>query len=243
MSSFNHFFRSSFKPISTTFHRTLANQPRLRIFSNAPNFKASTTAGEIDFHDYINNSWAVLFSHPKDFTPVCTTELGSFSALKPEFDKRNVKLLGLSVQDLKNHDKWIKDIEEVAIPNNEKFAFPIIADVDGKVSFLYDMFDEETFKKIGEELIQTVRSVFVIDDKKKIRTILTYPASVGRNSNEVLRIVDALQTGDKNGVVTPINWKVGEDVIIPPTVSDEAAKAKFGEFKKVKPYLRYTSLK
>lgn len=219
-----------------------SKQPRLRIFSEAPNFKAETTVGPIDFHEYINGSWAVLFSHPKDFTPVCTTELGAFSALKPEFDKRNVKLIGLSAQDLENHHKWVKDIEEVATPNNEKFLFPIIADTDREVAFLYDMVDEEGFKNLNNGIVQTIRSVFVIDDKKKIRLILAYPASVGRNSSEVLRVVDALQLGDKKGVVTPINWNVGEDVIIPPTLNDEQAKEKFGQFTKVKPYLRYTKV-
>lgn len=220
-----------------------SKQPRLRIFSQAPNFQAASTKGKIDFHDYINNSWAVLFSHPKDFTPVCTTELGAFSALKPEFDKRGVKLIGLSAQDLGNHEKWIKDIEEVATPNSAKFSYPIIADTDREIAFLYDMVDEDGFKNLNNGVVQTIRSVFIIDPSKKIRLILTYPASVGRNTSEVLRVVDALQIGDSKGVVTPINWTVGEDVIIPPTVSDEAAKEKFGDFRKVKPYLRYTNLK
>ncbi|GMM38036.1 thioredoxin peroxidase [Saccharomycopsis crataegensis] len=220
-----------------------SKQPRLRIFGKAPNFKAATTQGDIDFHEYIKGSWAVLFSHPKDFTPVCTTELGAFSGLKPEFDKRNVKLIGLSAQDIDNHNTWVKDIEEVATPGNAKFSFPIIADTDREVAFLYDMVDEEGFKNLNNGVVQTIRSVFVIDPEQKIRLIMTYPASVGRNSSEVLRVVDALQTGDNNGVVTPINWIPGQDVIIPPTVSDEAAKEKFGDFKKVKPYLRFTSLK
>lgn len=217
------------------------DQPRLRIGSIAPNFKATTTVGEIDFHNWIGDSWTILFSHPADFTPVCTTELGAFAALKDEFAKRNAKLIGLSAEDVEKHHKWIKDIEDIT-PGLKNFTFPIIADVDREVSFLYDMVDEEGFKNLNGGIVQTIRSVYVIDPSKKIRVSFTYPPSTGRNTAEVLRVLDALQLTDKKGVVTPVNWDEGKDVIIPPTVSDEAAKEKFGEFNKVKPYLRYTKV-
>lgn len=225
---------------SVRFIRTFKQeeQPRLRINSSAPNFTADTTIGKINFHEYIGNSWVVLFSHPADFTPVCTTELGAFAKLKPEFEKRNVKLIGLSAEGVESHKEWIKDIEEIS--QLDKFTFPIIADVEKEVSFLYDMVDEEGFKNLNGGVVATIRSVYVIDPSKKIRLIITYPASVGRNSSEVLRVIDALQKGDSKGVVTPIDWQVGQDVIIPPTVSDSDAAAKFGEFKTVKPYLRFT---
>lgn len=214
------------------------DQPRLRINSTVPNFDAETTKGKINFHDFLGDSWGVFFSHPADFTPVCTTELGAFSKLKPEFDKRGVKLIGLSAEDIESHEKWIKDIEEVN--GLDKFNFPIIADVDKEIAFLYDMVDEEGFKQLGKGPVATIRSVFIIDPAKKLRISFTYPPSVGRNTSEVLRVIDALQKTDAKGVVTPINWQVGEDVIIPPTVSDADASKKFGDFKKVKPYLRYT---
>lgn len=213
-------------------------QPRLRINSLAPNFTAETTVGKVNFHEYIGNSWAVLFSHPADFTPVCTTELGAFVKLKPEFDKRNVKLIGLSAEGVESHQKWIKDIEEIS--QLDKFTFPIIGDVDREVAFLYDMVDEEGFKNLNNGIVATIRSVYIIDPSKKIRLIITYPASVGRNSSEVLRVIDALQKGDSKGVVTPIDWQPGQDVIIPPTVSDADASKKFGDFTTVKPYLRFT---
>lgn len=213
-------------------------QPRLRINSLAPNFTAETTVGKVNFHEYIGNSWAVLFSHPADFTPVCTTELGAFAKLKPEFDKRNVKLIGLSAEGVESHQKWIKDIEEIS--QLDKFTFPIIGDVDREVAFLYDMVDEEGFKNLNNGIVATIRSVYIIDPSKKIRLIITYPASVGRNSSEVLRVIDALQKGDSKGVVTPIDWQPGQDVIIPPTVSDADASKKFGDFTTVKPYLRFT---
>lgn len=216
------------------------DQPRLRINSEAPNFVAETTQGKLDFHDYLGNSWGILFSHPADFTPVCTTELGSFAALKPEFDKRDVKLIGLSAEGVESHKKWISDIEEVN--HLKKFDFPIIADESKEVAFLYDMVDEQGFKKLGTGPVATIRSVFVIDPSKKIRISFTYPPSVGRNTKEVLRVVDALQLTDAKGVVTPINWQKGDDVIIPPTVSDADASKKFGQFKTVKPYLRYTKV-
>jgi peroxiredoxin (alkyl hydroperoxide reductase subunit C) len=217
------------------------DQPRLRIGSVAPNFKAETTEGTIDFHNWIGDSWTVFFSHPADFTPVCTTELGAFAALKEEFAQRNVKLIGLSAEGVESHKAWIKDIEDVTA-DLKNFSFPIIADVDREVSFLYDMVDEEGFKNLNGGIVQTIRSVYIIDPSKKIRITFTYPPSCGRNSAEVLRVIDALQLADKKGIVTPIDWTVGKDVIIPPTVSNEDAQKKFGEFKEVKPYLRYTKV-
>ncbi|CDR40220.1 CYFA0S04e06194g1_1 [Cyberlindnera fabianii] len=217
------------------------DQPRLRIGSVAPNFTAETTEGKIDFHDWIGDSWTVLFSHPADFTPVCTTELGAFAALKKEFAERNVKLIGLSAEGVDSHKAWIKDIEDVT-PDLKDFTFPIIADVDREVSFLYDMVDEEGFKNLNGGIVQTIRSVYIIDPAKKIRITFTYPPSTGRNSAEVLRVIDALQLADGKGVVTPIDWTPGKDVIIPPTVKNEDAKKKFGDFKEVKPYLRYTKV-
>lgn len=215
------------------------DQPRIRIGSEAPNFTAETTKGKIDFHSYIGDSWTVLFSHPADFTPVCTTELGAFARLEPEFTKRNVKLIGLSTEGVDSHNAWIKDIEDVAT-GGKPFGYPIIADATKEVAFKYDMLSEADFKKIDGGMVPTVRSVFVIDPKKTVRLIMTYPASTGRNSAEVLRVVDALQLADKRGVATPIDWTEGQDVIIPPTVSDEDAKAKFGDFVTLKPYLRTT---
>ncbi|SCU83782.1 LAFA_0D05754g1_1 [Lachancea sp. 'fantastica'] len=213
-------------------------QPRLRINSVAPNFTAPSTQGQLNLHEYLGDSWGVFFSHPADFTPVCTTELGAFAQLKPEFEKRNVKLIGLSAEEVDKHQNWIKDIEEIS--SLDKFSFPIIGDASREVAFLYDMVDEEGFKNLSKGVVATIRSVYVIDPSKKVRLIITYPASVGRNSSEVLRVIDALQKGDSKGVVTPINWQPGEDVIIPPSVSDADAKTKFGDFKTVKPYLRYT---
>ncbi|KAK9460529.1 thioredoxin-like protein [Lipomyces oligophaga] len=214
----------------------------LRLGSPAPNFQALTTEGPIDFHEFIGDSWVILFSHPADFTPVCTTELGAFAKLKDEFTKRNTKLLGLSANGIESHADWIKDIEEVAMDGpGSKFSFPIIADPERKVAFLYDMVDHQDLSNIDKAGIAfTIRAVFIIDPAKKIRLSMLYPASTGRNTAEVLRVLDSLQTGDKAGVTTPINWIPGEDVIVPPSVSDEAAKSKFGEFVAVKPYLRYT---
>ncbi|UCS18912.1 uncharacterized protein HLK63_A04257 [Nakaseomyces glabratus] len=218
-----------------------ADQPRLRINSSAPNFDADTSHGKINLYDYLGDSWGILFSHPADFTPVCTTEMGAFAKMKPQFDKRGVKLLGLSVEDAESHRKWIKDIEE--INGIDKFGFPIIADTKRHVAFLYDMCDEEGFGNINDGSLTTVRSVYVIDPAKKIRVIFTYPSQIGRNTAEVLRVIDALQTADKHGVVTPGNWSPNDDVIIPPKVSDAEASEKFGDFKTVKSYLRYTKLK
>jgi alkyl hydroperoxide reductase subunit AhpC len=202
----------------------------LQLNDDAPNFIAQSTAGKIDFYEWLGNSWAILFSHPKDFTPVCTTELGAVAKLKPEFDKRNVKVIGLSVDGLSNHEKWSNDIKET---QGYKPNFPIIADEDRKVSDLYGMIHP----KANDTL--TVRSVFVIGPDKKIKLTLTYPASAGRNFDEILRVIDSLQLTANYKVATPANWKRGEDVIISGTVSDEDAKKLFPQgWKTVKPYLR-----
>src|SRR5579871_6894209 len=204
----------------------------LRLGDEAPDFTASTTAGDIHFHEWLGKSWGILFSHPKDFTPVCTTELGLVAKLKPEFDKRNVKVIGLSVDPLKDHEKWSHDIEET---QGAALNFPLIADSDRKVATLYDMIHpnaDNTF---------TVRSVFVIGPDKKVKLTLTYPASTGRNFDELLRVIDSLQLTANHSVATPGNWKDGEDVIIVPSVSDADAKAKFPKgWKAIKPYLRVT---
>ena len=204
----------------------------LRLGDVAPNFTAETTEGTIDFYDYLGDGWGVLFSHPKDFTPVCTTELGAVAKLKPEFDKRNVKVLGLSVDELGNHKGWASDIEET---QGAKLNFPLIADSDHKVSDLYDMIHPNANDTL------TVRSVFIIGADKKVKLIITYPASTGRNFDEILRVIDSLQLTANYSVATPVNWKNGEDVIISGTVSDEDAKAKFPKgWKAPKPYLRIT---
>ena len=202
----------------------------LRIGDTVPDFKAETTEGPINFHEWIGDNWAVLFSHPKDFTPVCTTELGEAAKLKPQFDQRGVKIIGLSVDPADSHKAWAKDIEET---QGQALNFPVIADQDRNVSNLYDMIHpnaSETF---------TVRSVFVIGPDKKVKLTLTYPASTGRNFDEILRVIDSLQLTAKHSVATPVNWKQGEDCIIVPAVSDEQAKEKFpGGWKTLKPYLR-----
>ena len=202
----------------------------IRLGDTAPDFTADTTEGPIHFYDAIEGSWAVLFSHPKDYTPVCTTELGEASRLKPEFDKRNVKIFGLSVDPLDSHKGWAGDIAET---QGSALNFPLIADPDRKVSDLYEMIHpnaSDTF---------TVRSVFVIGPDKKVKLTITYPASTGRNFDEILRVIDSLQLTAKHSVATPVNWKHGEDVIIVPAVSDEQAKEKFpGGWKTLKPYLR-----
>jgi glutaredoxin/glutathione-dependent peroxiredoxin len=214
-------------------------QPRIRLGSEAPNFTAKTTHGDITFHDYIKDSWAILFSHPADFTPVCTTELGAFAKLKDEFEKRGVKMIGLSANDLGSHGRWIEDINDISQTN---LQFPIIADADREVAWLYDMVDAQDLENVDEKGIAfTIRSVFVVDPAKKVRLSMMYPASCGRNTSEVLRVIDALQTGDKKGVTTPIDWQVGDDVIVPPTVSTEKAKEKFNDVREVRPYLRFTS--
>jgi alkyl hydroperoxide reductase subunit AhpC len=211
----------------------------LRIGDDAPDFTAETTQGPIRFHEWIGDSWAILFSHPKDFTPVCTTELGYMARLKPEFDKRNTKVIGLSIDPVGNHEKWAKDIEETQghAPN-----YPIIGDADLKVAQAYDMIHPNAAAKVEGRTAAdnaTIRSVFIVGPDKKIKLILTYPMSTGRNFDEVLRVLDSLQLTAKHNVATPVNWKSGEDVIIPPAVSDEAAKQKFpGGWKTLKPYLR-----
>ncbi|MDQ3796765.1 MAG: peroxiredoxin [Pseudomonadota bacterium] len=211
----------------------------LRIGDTAPDFQAETTEGRLSFHDWIGDSWAILFSHPKDFTPVCTTELGYMAKIKADFDKRNVKIIGLSVDPVEDHKAWSKDIEETqgAAPN-----YPMIGDADLKVAKLYDMLPAETSGGAqGRTAVdnQTVRSVYVIGPDKKIKLILTYPMAVGRNFDEVLRAVDALQLTAEHQVATPANWKNGDDVIIPTSVPDEEAKKKYPEgFKTQKPYLR-----
>jgi alkyl hydroperoxide reductase subunit AhpC len=204
----------------------------LRLGDAAPDFTAETTEGTINFYDYLGDSWGVLFSHPKDFTPVCTTELGAVAKLKPEFDKRNVKVIGLSVDALDNHAGWAADIEET---QGAKLNFPVIADSDRKVADLYDMIHPNANDTL------TVRSVFIIGADKKVKLIITYPASTGRNFDEILRVIDSLQLTANYQVATPVNWKEGEDVIIVPAVSDEDAKAKFPKgWKTLKPYLRVT---
>ena len=223
------------------FYSKFENQPRLRLGSIAPNFQADTTSGKLDFHNYIGDNWMLFFSHPADFTPVCTTELGAFASLQPEFNKRGVKLIGLSTDGVESHNKWIKDIEDVTSCGS-KVGYPVIDDASKEVSFLYDMVTEEDFGKISSGPVSTVRSVFIIDPLKKVRLIMTYPASTGRNTAEILRVIDALQLSDSKGVVTPVDWTAGADVIIPPPVSNEAAKEKFGDFKTLKPYLRTTKI-
>jgi alkyl hydroperoxide reductase subunit AhpC len=211
----------------------------LRINAEAPNFTAQTTQGPIDFHQWIGDSWAILFSHPKDFTPVCTTELGYMAGLKPEFDKRNTKIIGLSVDPVDNHARWAADIEET---QGHAVNFPMIGDTDLKVATLYDMLPEgagTTSEGRTAADNATVRSVFIIGPDKKIKAMLVYPMTSGRNFDEVLRLLDSIQLTAKHTVATPVNWKPGQDVIIPPSVSDEQAKAKYPDgWKTLKPYLR-----
>ena len=204
----------------------------LRLGDAAPNFKAVTTLGEIDFYEYLGDSWGVLLSHPADFTPVCTTELGRTAQLDEEFKKRNAKVLVVSVDAVEDHHKWVKDINEVG---NTNVQFPIIADKDRVVAELYDMIHPNA------SATATVRSVFIIDPDKKVKLILTYPPAIGRNFNEILRALDALQLNAKHSVSTPVDWKVGEDVVVATTLSTEDAQKKYPKgVKVVKPYLRYT---
>jgi alkyl hydroperoxide reductase subunit AhpC len=204
----------------------------VKLGDSAPDFTAQTTEGEVKFHDWMGDSWAVLFSHPADFTPVCTTELGRAAALKPEFDKRNTKIIGLSVDALASHDGRKADIEET---QGTALNFPLIADSDRSISLAYDMIHPEA------AATATVRSVFVIGPDKKVKLTLTYPPSTGRNFDEILRVIDSLQLTANSKVATPVDWKQGEDVVILPTISDEEAKALFPKgFKAVKPYLRLT---
>lgn len=212
----------------------------LRLGSIAPNFDAETTNGKINFHDFIGDKWVILFSHPEDYTPVCTTELGAFAKLEPEFTKRGAKLIGLSANTIESHGGWIKDIDEIS---GSKLSFPIIGDKDRKVALAYDMIDHQDATNVDSKGIAfTIRSVFFIDPKKTIRTILSYPASTGRNTAEVLRILDSLQTGDANKVTTPINWIPGDDVIVHPSVKTEDAKRDYPDLRIVKPYLRFRTL-
>jgi thioredoxin-dependent peroxiredoxin len=211
----------------------------LRINSEAPNFTAESTQGHINFHEWIGNGWAILFSHPKDFTPVCTTELGYMAKLKPEFDKRHCKVLGLSVDGVSDHQKWSKDIEET---QGHAVTYPLVGDPELKVAKAYDMLpDDAGAVAQGRTAADnaTVRSVFVIGPDKKIKAMLTYPMSTGRNFDEVLRLLDSCQLTAKHRVATPVNWRQGDDVIIVPAVSDAEAKEKFpGGWKAPKPYLR-----
>ena len=204
----------------------------LHLGDTAPNFKARSQVGEIDFHEYLGNSWGILFSHPADYTPVCTTELGQVARLKDQFDKRNVKVIALSIDSVDSHKGWINDINETQQTN---VNYPIIADEDRKVSELYDMIHPESLANA------TVRSVFVICPDKKIKLTLTYPASTGRNFEEILRVIDSLQLTSDYQVATPVNWKFGEETVILPTIPDDEAEKKFPKgFKKIKPYLRLT---
>jgi len=212
----------------------------LRLGDVAPDFSADTTEGRINFHEWIGNGCAILFSHPKDFTPVCTTELGYLAGLKPEFEKRNCKIIGLSADPVSDHKAWAKDIQETQghAPN-----YPIIGDADLTVAKLYDMLPaSETPGKRTAAENQTVRTVFVIGPDKKVKAMLVYPMSTGRNFDEVLRLLDSVQLTAKHTVATPVNWKPGQDVIIPTSVSDEDAKKKYPQgFKTLKPYLRVVS--
>ena len=210
----------------------------LTIGSDAPNFTAQTTEGEIDFHEWGGDSWVVLFSHPKDFTPVCTTELGYMAKIKPEFDKRNVKIIGLSIDSTSDHEGWAKDIEETqgTAPN-----YPIIGDDDFSIAKMYEMLPADVdgdAKARTPADNQTVRNVFVIGPDKKVKLILVYPMTTGRNFDEVLRVIDSLQLTAKHRVSTPVNWQQGENVIIAGSVSNDEAKEIFGEWEEPKPYIR-----
>ena len=210
----------------------------LRINDTAPDFTADTTQGTINFHEWIGDGWAILFSHPKDFTPVCTTELGYMAGLKPEFDKRNTKIVGLSADPVSDHRKWVGDIAET---QGHAINYPLIGDADLAVAKLYDMIHPNAASGPGRTAVdnQTVRSVFIIGPDKKVKAMLVYPMSAGRNFDEVLRLLDSLQLNAKHTVATPVNWKPGQDVIIPTSVSDEDAKKKYPQgFKTLKPYLR-----
>ena len=214
----------------------------LRINDTIPDLTVETDQGSFSLHEFVGDNWAILFSHPKDFTPVCTTEFGAVARLSDEWEKRGTKVIGLSVDGVEEHKKWKGDIEKVA---GTKAGFPIIADGGLEVSKAFDMLPAEAYMPDGRTPNDsaTVRSVFIIGPDKQLKLSMTYPMNVGRNFAEVLRALDGLQTAAKNGVATPADWQVGDDVIIPPTVSDEDAKAKFGDFDAVLPYLRKTKLK
>jgi alkyl hydroperoxide reductase subunit AhpC len=204
----------------------------IRLGDIAPDFEADSTAGNIRFHEWLGNSWGILFSHPKDFTPVCTTELGEVAKLKGEFDKRNVKVVGVSVDSVAEHNRWASDIEET---QGAALNFPLLGDPDRKIASLYDMIHPNASDTL------TVRSVFVIGPDKKVKLTITYPASTGRNFDEILRVIDSLQLTSNHSVATPVNWKDGDDCIIVPSLSDEDAKKKFPKgFTTIKPYLRVT---
>ncbi|WP_019569215.1 peroxiredoxin [Thioalkalivibrio sp. ALE11] len=206
----------------------------LRLGDTAPNFQVDTTAGKIDFHEWIGDSWCFFFSHPADFTPVCTTEMGRTAQLAKQFADRNVKPLGLSTDTVEEHNKWIEDVNDT---QNTTLEFPIVADADKKISELYEMIHP------GESDTAAVRSVYIIDPNKKIRLMMTYPMSLGRNFDEILRAIDGLQTADKHGIATPADWTPGDQVIIPPTVSNEEAQKKFPQgFDEIRSYLRYTKV-
>jgi alkyl hydroperoxide reductase subunit AhpC len=210
----------------------------LRIGDEAPDFTADTTAGKIRFHDWIGDGWAILFSHPKDFTPVCTTELGYMARLKPEFDRRNTKILGLSIDPVADHDRWAKDIEET---QGAAVNYPLVGDPELVVAKLYDMIHPNASGATPRTAADnaTIRSVFVIGPDKKVKATLTYPMSTGRNFDEVLRLLDSIQLTAKQMVATPVNWKPGDDVIIPTSVSDAEAERKYPQgWKTLKPYLR-----
>ena len=212
----------------------------LRINDTAPNFRAQTTQGPIDFHAWIGDHWAILFSHPKDFTPVCTTELGYMAKIEPEFTKRGAKLIGLSVDPVDNHSRWVADIEET---QGAKVTYPMIGDTDLAVAKLYNMLPADeagTAEGRTAATNATVRSVFIIGPDKKIKLMLTYPMTTGRNFDEILRVLDSMQLTARHKVATPVNWKPGDDVIITPAVSNEEAEKTFPGFKTLKPYLRTT---
>jgi thioredoxin-dependent peroxiredoxin len=212
----------------------------IRLGEDAPDFTAETTEGTIRFHDWIGDQWAILFSHPKDFTPVCTTELGYMAGLKSEFDKRNTKIIGLSIDPVTDHRKWVKDIEET---QGHAVNYPLIGDSDLAVAKLYDMIHPHASGGTRTAADNaTVRSVFLIGPDKKVKAMLVYPMSAGRNFDEVMRLLDSLQLNAKHAVATPVNWKPGDDVIIPTSVSDDAANKKYPQgFKTLKPYLRYVA--
>ena len=203
----------------------------IRLGDIAPDFQADSTDGHIQFHEWLEDHWCVLFSHPKDYTPVCTTELGTVARLKPEFETRGVKVVGLSVDSLEDHHGWAKDIEET---QGTALNFPLLADPERIVANLYGMIHPKADNTL------TVRSVFIIGADKRVKLTLTYPASTGRNFDEILRIIDSLQLTANKGLATPANWQEGDDVIIAPSISDEDARERFGDFNAVKPYLRYT---
>jgi alkyl hydroperoxide reductase subunit AhpC len=210
----------------------------LQLGDTAPDFRAETTEGPIEFHDWLGDSWGVLFSHPKDFTPVCTTELGYMAKIKPEFDRRNVKIIGLSVDPIDKHEQWADDIEET---QGSRPNYPIIGDVDFSVSKEYGMLGADVSGDPADRTAadnQTVRNVFVIGPDKKVKLIFVYPMTTGRNFDEVLRVIDSLQLTAKNKVSTPVNWQQGEDVIIAGSVSDDEAKEIFGDWESPKPYIR-----